>query len=116
MSNYLDVDGSPMDVRAVGAQLQAQATAFNEQAQEILGEISTIEDGQPWGNDHFGTSFKEQYFRPVEDGAPVSDAIKDNMVAVGEELDRTGAAIMGAMDDYERTDTQNSSDIANVRD
>jgi hypothetical protein len=120
MSTLISIDGDPDDVRGTGAQIRALAESLGAQAATIASEIETTEAGQPWGDDHFGQSFKTQqngYFS-VPDGAdkPLNEILKDDLNHAGDGLAKIGDGTMAAMSDYERTDGLNGQQINKVRD
>jgi hypothetical protein len=118
MSTSINIDGSPDDVRGTGAQLKAMSEDFAAQAASIASEIETKESGQPWGNDHFGNSFKTQqhgYFS-VPEGAdkPFNEILKHELSNAGDGLGRVADGTMGAMNDYQATDGVNGQQINQV--
>ncbi len=118
MSTLVSIEGDPNEVRATGALLKAQSADLGSQASALAAEIEAKEADQPWGNDHFGASFKDQpngYFS-VPEGAnkPFNDVLKDELNNAGAELSRTADGIIGAMNDYQLTDGLNSRQIKDV--
>src|SRR5262249_57570235 len=84
----------------------------------MAGGMEREESGQPWGNDHFGNSFKTQqngYFS-VPEGAdkPFNEILKHELSNAGEGLGRIGDGTMGAMNDYQLTDGVNGQQINKV--
>jgi hypothetical protein len=118
MSTLINIDGNPDDVRGTGAQLKAMAEDLGAQAASIASEIETKESGQPWGNDHFGNSFKTQQngYLSVPEGAdkPFNEILKHELNNAGEGLGRIGDGTMGAMNDYQLTDGVNGQQINKV--
>jgi hypothetical protein len=118
MSSLVSVEGSPDEVRGTGALIKSMSADLQAQASGIAADINTLEAGQPWGNDHFGDSFKNQpngYFAvPAGGDKPFNEILKDELTNAGENAGRIGDGIMAAMNNYQLTDHANDQDISKL--
>ncbi|MEN3305056.1 MAG: hypothetical protein V7603_1258 [Micromonosporaceae bacterium] len=115
MSSLVSVEGSPDEVSGTGSLIKALSADLGSQTTGIVSEINTLEAGQPWGNDHFGESFKNQpqgYFSVPEGGDKAfNEILKDELGNAGDNLGKIGDGVTHAMMDYQVTDTTNANTI-----
>jgi hypothetical protein len=118
MSSLVSVEGSPDEVSGTGAMIKAMSADLGAQTASIAAQINTLEAGQPWGNDHFGESFKHQpqgYFSVPEGGKDAfNEILKKELTDAGDNLGKIGDGISRAMMDYQVTDSTNSTTIQNL--
>ena len=122
MSNFVEINSDPDEIRAHGAMLAGKGHAFTARTQDLVGQIRAVEAGAPWGSDHVGRKFLDTgegggYYYPVE-GAdkPFNDYVQTSSTDFGPKLTKTGEAIDSAMTGYQFADLDNQSDIAGVQD
>jgi hypothetical protein len=105
----------PQQVAATGIQLKALATEFGSSASAILGEIESIEGGQPWGHDETGQAFASSYNQVPSGGdKPFSQSLRDELSDAGKTLGTISDGIVNAVAEYQLTDSDNSDAINNA--
>ena len=119
MSNFVEINDDPDEIRARGALLSARGQAFSARTSELVGRINGIEAGAPWGSDKYGKEFLENehggYHSTKHTDVPFNEYVKTSASGVGPKLTKTGDAIEGAMTGYQFADIDNQGDIANVQ-
>jgi hypothetical protein len=119
MSNFVEINEDPDEIRGRGAALAGQGEAFDARAQELVGRIDAIEARAPWGADEFGEKFLNNenggYHSTRHTDEPFNEFVKTNATGVGPKVARTGEAIQAAMTNYQFTDVDNQADITAVQ-
>ena len=115
MSNFVEINGDPDEIRARGARLAARGRGFEARAQNLVDRIAGIEGGAPWGGDGPGAEFLKPYKSTEHTEEPFNEYVKNGANGLGQKLTRTGEAIENAMIGYQFADLDNESDIADVR-
>jgi hypothetical protein len=114
--SYLSIDSSPDDVRMTGVHISALSEGLTSKASGLASTISSLESGQPWGNDKFGEAFKKSYFQqPAGSDQQFNEALKSDLSTIGDQLQKVGDGISGAMDSYQLVDGVSAQDIGRSR-
>jgi hypothetical protein len=121
MSNFVEINGDPDYIRARGALLAAQGDQFDSKVQSLVGRITGIEAGAPWGADEFGHRFLNNgegggYHgtKDIPDGKTFSQFVQTSASGIGPQMSKTGNAIQSAMTGYQFADFDNATDIQNA--
>jgi hypothetical protein len=113
MSNFVEINGSPDELRVTGTLMGARAAELKAKAEAILDRISDLEDTQPWGADHFGKNFLAGYHQVPKGGdRAFNTVLAGELSQAGQGLARIGDAVGASMTDYQVADGQNAADIA----
>jgi hypothetical protein len=115
MSTYVSMPNGPEQVANTGIQLKALSAEFGSQASAILGEIESIESGQPWGHDEAGQAFAASYNQvPQGSDKPFSQSLRDELSDAGTPLGKISDAIINAVAEYQLTDADSANAINNT--
>lgn len=115
MGTFLDIQGDPDEVSAVGARLRSMGETLNARAQEVLGEINAVHAERPWGSDKYGAAFEGSYYL-VPEGAedPLPIMVSEGLTNSGKRLTAVGDGTIRAMIGYQAADADNAHDINKV--
>ena len=118
MSNFVEINDDPDEIRGQGALLAGRGEAFDAQARGLVDRINAIEAEAPWGGDEYGQQFLDGehggYQSTKHTDVPFNEYVKTGATGVGPKMTRTGEAIDGAMTGYQFADVDNQADIAAV--
>lgn len=115
MPDYVEVHG-PDTVVGRAAGILGEGSSLDADVTRIVGEIESIEGGEPWGTDKYGAAFRQGYYAAVAGGGRLSEAAKKTSRDLGAEAGTIGDAAMWAMTDYQSADGENAGGIASARD
>jgi hypothetical protein len=119
MSNFVEINEDPDEIRGRGAVLAGQGQAFDARTQELVSQVESLEAGAPWGSDKYGTQFLNNenggYHSTKNTDVPFNEYVKTGSADLGQKIVRTGEAIEGAMTGYQFADIDNQTDISAVQ-
>jgi hypothetical protein len=119
MSNFVEINEDPDEIRGRGAVLAGQGQAFDARTQELVSRVEALEANAPWGADKYGTQFLNNenggYHSTEHTDVPFNEYVKTGSAEVGQKIVRTGEAIAGAMTGYQFADIDNQTDISAVQ-
>lgn len=110
---FVDLSEGPDGLRARAVQLAGHAEDFAARLEAILGRISQVEAGKPWGGDKYGEQFEKSYGQETDEG-PFNQAVDKQVASLGPEASTLGEALSAGATDYQTEDLQAADDINKI--
>jgi hypothetical protein len=95
--SYLGVSGGgPEEAYDYAMQMRVAGEQFAVDAPPLIEAIRAVEAGKPWGDDHFGKTFMENYAQHGHGSEPLNHAVTESMKDSGHAMAKLGTSVMEA--------------------